>query len=371
MPRTMPRPRGLSARLKLTLSYVGFLIVAGVLLLAAVGLFLLRYVPDGNIRSDQFVPNQSDLLRVFTPVATAVSLFLLVFGVVGGWVLAGRMLRPLSRIGEVAQRVAEGSLSHRVALDGPGDEFRDLADIFDSMLDRLEAQIAESQRFAANASHELRTPLAISQTLLEVASRDPDRDVNALISRLQAVNTRAIELTEALLLLSRADRLSAERDTVDLSLVAEEAVETLVPLADRRSVTLDVAGDPVLIAGSAALVQQLIANLVHNAIVHNLPRQGTVSVHTSSQADCAIVTIENTGETIAPERVSMLIEPFQRGAERVRSADHAGVGLGLAIAERIAHAHDGSLQLAPREGGGLVVTVRLPHPSAAVRRRAV
>ncbi|WXH15516.1 HAMP domain-containing histidine kinase [Microbacterium sp. LTA6] len=361
----MPRRRGMSARLKLTLSYALIVVLAGAALLTVVGVFLLRYVPDVQIPQmlpGEFIPNRSDLLRAFTPVAILVMLFLIVGGFVGGWVLAGRMLAPLGRIGEAARLAAQGSLSHRVALEGPRDEFRDLADVFDSMLEQLEAHVAEQQRFAANASHELRTPLAISQALLEVARSDPGRDVDALIDRLQEVNTRAIDLTEALLLLSRADGRAFVREVVDLSLSSEEAVETLAPLADRRRVSLDVGGDAARALGSPALLQQLVTNLVHNAIVHNLAEGGTVTVRTYARPEAIALVVENTGAVLPPHLVAILAEPFQRGASRTRGDDHAGIGLGLAIAQRITEAHDGSLHLTPRVGGGLNVTVWLPHP---------
>lgn len=352
----------MSVRWKLTLSYAGVVVISGVLLLAAVAFFLLRYVPDVAIIADQFVPNRSDLVRAFVPVAVLVMLALLAIGLAGGWLLAGRMLAPLQRIGYATQLAAQGSLSHRVALEGSRDEFRDLADVFDSMLERLEALVSEQQRFAANASHELRTPLAISQALLEVARTDPERDVDELIARLQEVNTRAIELTEALLLLSRADRRAFTRESVDLSLVAEEAVETLMPLADGRRVSMDVGGDAARTLGSSALLQQLVTNLVHNAIVHNLPETSAVWVRTYSLPEALALVVENTGAHLPAHRVATLTEPFQRGAERTRGDDHAGVGLGLAIAQRIVQAHDGWLQLDPRPHGGLIVTVWLPHP---------
>ena len=166
-------------------------------------------------------------------------------------------------------------------MEGRNDEFRELADSFDAMLARLEAQVAEQQRFAANASHELRTPLAITQTLLEVARNDPNRDSGELIERLHAVNARAIDLTEALLLLSRADQRSFTREDVDLSLLAEEATETLLPLAERRGVTIETSGDIAPTLGSHALLLQMTTNLLHNAIVHNLPEHGTVQVNTA------------------------------------------------------------------------------------------
>lgn len=355
----------MSARLKLTLSYAGIVVVSGVLLLAAVAAYLLRYVPDVQIVADIRVPNRSDLIRAFVPVAATVMVVLLALGLGGGWILAGRMLAPLDRIGHAAQLAAQGSLSHRVALEGPRDEFRDLSDIFDSMLEQLEAHVGEQQRFAANASHELRTPLAISQAMLEVARTDPDRDVDALIARLEVVNTRAIELTEALLLLSRAERRSFTREIVDLSLLAEEAVEALLPVADRRGIRLDVGGDAAPVLGSSALLQQLVTNLVLNAVVHNQPSDGSVAVRTHARPDSVALVVENTGPVIPAHRVATLTEPFQRGAERTRSEDHAGVGLGLAIAERITQAHGGTLVLTPRAEGGLIVTVWLPHPYPA------
>ena len=359
----MDRAPGLSARLKLTLSYAGFLMLAGVLMLAAVWVVVLRYIPNGALYhmhpSWWFLFNRSDPLHGFGSIAAVVLAFLLVFGLLGGWILAGRMLAPLARITDATRRAATGSLSHRIELDGRQDEFRELADTFDAMLARLEAHIAEQQRFAANASHELRTPLAITQTLLDVAGNDPSRDSGELVDRLHALNTRAIELTEALLLLSRADQRSFTREHVDLSLIAEEATETLLPLAEKRGLTIETSGDVTPTVGSHALLLQLSTNLVHNAIVHNQPERGTVWVTTSVQPKSAVLTVENTGAKLAPQSVATLAEPFLRGTERVR-ADHAGVGLGLAIAKSITQAHDGTLTLAPRAAGGLRVTVQLP-----------
>jgi two-component system sensor histidine kinase VanS len=355
------RAPGLSVRLKLTLSYAGFLMVAGVLLLAVVWVFLLRYVPDREVLVGPggFIPTRSDLQRAFAPRAAEALAFLLVFGLVGGWLLAGRMLAPLTRITDATRMAANGSLAHRIRLPGRSDEFRELADTFDTMLARLEAQIAEQQRFAANASHELRTPLAVTQVLLDVARNDPNRDTGELVDRLHAVNTRAIDLTEALLLLSRADQRSFTREHVDLSLIAEEATEALLPFAEERGVTIETSGDVTPTIGSHALLLQLTTNLVHNAIVHNLPEQGTVWVTTSVHPKSVVLTVENTGEKLTPQLVSTLVEPFQRGTARIRT-DHAGVGLGLAIVKSITEAHDGTLTLTPRPAGGLRVTVQLP-----------
>ncbi len=368
----MDRSPGLSVRLKLTLSYVGFLMLAGALLLAVVWVFLLRYVPNDAIvipgrmvvddaigTPDLFIPGRSDLWRAFTPKAAIALAFLLVFGLAGGSILADQMLTPLTRITDATRLVATGSLSHRIRLSGHSNEFCELADAFDAMLARLEAHVAEQQRFAANASHELRTPLAVTQTLLEVARKDPNRDNSELVDRLHAINTRAIDLTEALLLLSRADQQSFARERIDLSLIAEEVTETLLPLAEKRGITIEISGDVTPTIGSHVLLLQLTTNLVHNAIVHNLPAQGTVWVTTGVHLKHVVLTVENTGEKLTPHWVATIVEPFRRGTERIHT-DRAGVGLGLAIVKRIAQAHNGTLTLTPRPDGGICVTVQLP-----------
>jgi two-component system sensor histidine kinase VanS len=349
----------LSVRLKLTLSYAGFLMVAGAVLLAAVWVFMLRDLPEVSVGPGGADTGRYVLVRNFAPAAGAALVFLLVFGLLGGWILSGRMLAPLTRITDATRMAANGSLSHRIQLEGRKDEFRELADSFDAMLARLEAHVAEQQRFAANASHELRTPLAVTQTLLDVARNDPNRHTGELVERLHFVNARAIDLTEALLLLSRADQRSFTPEHVDLSLIAEEATETLLPLAEKRGLTIETSGDTTPTIGSHALLLQLTTNLVHNAIVHNLPEQGTVWVTTSVHPESAVLTVENTGDKLAPQRVVTLAEPFERGTKRIRT-DHGGVGLGLAIVKSITQAHDGTLTLTPRAAGGLSVTVQLP-----------
>jgi two-component system sensor histidine kinase VanS len=356
----------MSVRLKLTLSYAAFLLLASALLLAAVWVFLLRYVPDRAllIGADTGIngvfPVRSNLLHIFAPRAAAVLAFVLVVGLVGGWVLAGRILAPLTQIADAARTTGKGSLSHRIRMTGRRDEFRELSDAFDSMLDQLQSHVAEQQRFAANASHELRTPLAISRTLLDVARKDPTRVRGELIERLHTVNQRAIDLTEALLVLSRGDRGDFTRESVDLSLLAEEAAETLLPLAERRRITLEVTGGVARTNGSPQLLLRMVTNLVQNAIVHNVPTDGAVTVRTESHGDASVLQVENTGRRLPPELLPTLTEPFQRGTERIRTDEHAGAGLGLAIVHSIVRAHDGSLDLGPGSTGGLRVTVRLP-----------
>jgi two-component system sensor histidine kinase VanS len=358
------RSPGMSVRLKLTLSYAAFLMAAGAMLLTVVWVFLLRDGLEGVL---SFHP--SDFMRaldpsnfgprVFGAAAALVMIFLLIFGLVGGWILAGRMLAPLTRITDATRMAGEGSLSHRINLEGRQDELRELADAFDAMLAQLEAHVAEQQRFAANASHELRTPLAVAQTLLEVARDDPNREPSELVDRLHAVNTRAIDLTEALLLLSRTDQRTLSKENVDMSLIAEEATETLLPLAEEHGITIETSGEIAPTIGSQALLLQMATNLLHNAIVHNRADQGSVWVTTGVQPEAVVLTVENAGDKLSPQLVTTLTEPFQRGTERVRS-DHTGVGLGLAIVKSITKAHDGALTIVPRPDGGLRVTVELP-----------
>lgn len=375
------RSGGISARMKLTLSYAGAFGIAG-MLVVAVGwaVVLLRdYFPPLDILLHAAIPSQlrQFMVQFIVPGSIAVVVALTGFGFLIGWFIAGRMLAPLTRIGEVARLASRGSLSHRVALKGRRDEFRDLADVFDTMLERLEGHMVEQQRFAANASHELRTPLAIMRTQIEVAQADPDRDVDALLARLHQVNGHAIDLTEALLLLARADGQAFERAPVDLSLLAEEAVETLLPIAERRGITIETKGDPAHVIGSPPLLLQLVTNLLHNAVVHNLPAGGMIGLRVSVMPTGVVLAIANTGPTVGPDLLTTLTEPFQRGAGRTRRADtqpvgavtgvatgpleHRGLGLGLAIVQSIVRAHGATLRLIARTEGGLLAEVWFPR----------
>ncbi|MGI8713007.1 MAG: sensor histidine kinase [Solirubrobacteraceae bacterium] len=366
-----------TVRLRLTLLYGGLFLVSGVALLAimyllfrqttGVDLIVPTGTPHGSTSADaltklrftQLVRRHTEDLHqglLHAGIALAV---MTVVSIALGWLVAGRVLRPLRAMTATTRQISARNLNKRLALSGPRDELKDLADTIDGLLARLQAHVAEQQRFAANASHELRTPLAITQTLLDVASNDPGRDIGALVDRLQAVNTRAIDLTEALLLLSRAGQRSFTREHVDLSPIAEEATETLLPFAEKFGVTIETSGDTTPTIGSPALLLQMATNLVHNAIVHNLPEQGTVWVTTSVHPKSVVLTVENTGQKLTKQPLSTLVEPFQRGIERIRT-DHAGVGLGLAIVKSITQAHDGTLTLTLRAAGGLSVTVQLP-----------
>lgn len=366
-----------TVRLRLTMLYGSLFLVSGTLLLATTYLIFRRasgvnlIVANGparegdgaaaavELRYAQLVRHSTDALHQGLLRSLIVLAIMTVISIALGWLIAGRVLRPLRAMTATTLQISERNLDSRLALPGPRDELKDLADTIDGLLARLETHVAEQRRFAANASHELRTPLATTQTLLDVARNDPGIDHRKLVERLREVNTQAIDLTEALLLLSRASQGSFAREHVDLSLMAEEAAEALLPLAEQRGVTVETSGEATPAIGSPALMQRLVTNLVHNAIVHNLRQDGRVWVTTGVQADGVALTVENTGETLLPESASMLVEPFLRGTERVRT-DHGGVGLGLAIVKSIAQAHGGTLTLVPRAGGGLGVTVQLP-----------
>ena len=378
-PRRMLHLPSRTVRLRLTLLYSGLFLISGVALVASSYLIFRAntgvdlIVPHGgnsaSTNSDAYLQvrqayetlvqrHRHGLHQGLIQSGIALAIMTIV-SIVLGWLVAGRVLRPLRAMTATTRQISERNLNERLALSGPSDELKDLADTIDGLLARLQAHVAEQQRFAANASHELRTPLSLTQTLLDVARKDPNRDNGELVDRLHEVNTRAIDLTEALLLLSRADQRSFALEQVDLSLMAEEAIETLLPLAEKHGVTIETSGDVTPTLGSEALLLQLTTNLVHNAIVHNLPAGGTVWVTTNVQPNGVVLTVENTGDELTPQLVSTLVEPFQRGTQRIHT-DQAGVGLGLAIVRSITQAHDGTLTLAPRTAGGLCVTVQLP-----------
>lgn len=355
------RGRGLSVRVKLTLSYAGFLLLAG-LAVFAVGILLLRFVPDGNLvlLEGGWAPNRSNLMEVFVRYATWALIALVIIGVVGGWFLAGWMLSPLGRITTVVRRTGQGALDERVALPGRGDELTDLADAFDGMLDRVQRTIDEERRFAANASHELRTPLSIIRTMVEVAQSDPEgRDVDGLLDRIALTNERAIASTEALLLLARAGRGDASTEPVDLAALAAEAIDDARERAD--GVRIKTALHPAPVRANRTLLTRAVANLVQNALVHNLPTGGRMSVSTDTAPDGAgVLTVSNTGPVIDPAVAQTLTEPFVRGGGRSRRPGDDGAGLGLAIIASVVRASGGTLDiLAPAEGG-LRVRITLP-----------
>jgi two-component system sensor histidine kinase VanS len=359
------REPGVSVRIKLALSYAGFLVVAGIALFV-VGFLLLRFVPTGAIfvADGGWAPNRSDLIEVFIRYASWAMAALVIFGLVGGWLLAGLVLRPLGRITDAATHARDGDFHHRVALPGPRNELTDLADTLDAMLDRVEHTIDEERRFAANASHELRTPHAIIRTLVEVAQADAEgRDIGVVLQRIASTNDRAIATTEALLALSRAGRDGSglRRSAVDLSALVAEAIGAERTDAAARGIRFDASFAPAIVSGDPTLLAQLAANLVRNAVVHNSSRDDSdggwvrVAVWNSSPVE---LIVENSGPVLDPSVVATLTEPFVRGAGRTRAAGD-GAGLGLAIVASIVRAHGGALSVNAVPEGGLHVRVVL------------
>ena len=363
------RPAGLSLRMQLTLSYAAFIVVVG-LAFVVVGFLLLRFVPEGNLSLDDgvggAVPDRSDLMRVFVKYTVWALLLLAVLGLGGGWIVAGSMLKPLTRITEAARLVRDGSLDHRIRLPGGQNELAGLADTFDEMLDRLYEAFAVQERFAANAAHELRTPLAVTATMLEVALRDPEvQDYPALLQRLRITNDRAVGLTESLLRLADANAISAVAEPVALDRVVGTAVAENTDEAVRRGVAITPRLGAAPVVGDPDLLAQLAANLVQNAVRHSgAAGSAVVSTDTDGHRGTVCLRVESTGATFTAQAAARLAEPFLRGAGRVVTGDR-GYGLGLALVQRIAEVHGGSLAIVPRAGGGLVITVELPADAPA------
>jgi signal transduction histidine kinase len=285
--------------------------------------------------------------------------------VVVGWVLAGRVLRPVAAITESARRASETRLSERLALSGPRDEITELADTYDAMLDRLEHAFDAQRRFTADASHELRTPLTVARTAIEVVLAKPRRSPEQLEEMARDVHTalnRAERLVDSLLTLTRSQYLVHHHDEVDLATIAEDALDLrAAQLAGGVTVRTELGAAPAI--GDRALLDQLVGNLVDNAIRHNVP-DGWLAVSTGRGADGPFVTVANSGPVIDPERVPGLFEPFQRAGGRARSGE-GGLGLGLAIVRSVANAHHAEIESVANPAGGLTVTISLPDQGAS------
>jgi signal transduction histidine kinase len=319
----------------------------------------------------QFARDRDDTLNTLL-VASLVAL-----GAVGvtaggfGWLLAGRALRPLQQITTTARRVADRSLHERIALDGPHDEIKDLADTFDAMLERLDRSFDSQRRFVANASHELRTPLTINRTLIEVALDDSQANeaLRQLGSTLLAVNQRHERLIDGLLTLASSEQGIADPTPADLADIARHVSTESQAMA--RAAGIDIHADlrPAPVTGDPVLLERLAQNLVDNAIRYNVPAHGEITMITGTAGDRAHLTVENTGPPVPPYEVPALFEPFRRlrATERLAGSAAAsspgrGAGLGLSIVRSVAHTHGGDVHATPRQDGGLIVQVRLPAP---------
>jgi len=278
-----------------------------------------------------------------------------------GWVVAGRALRPLRAITTATQQISEEDLHRRLAMPGPRDELTNLADTIDGLLARLQAAFEGQQNFVANASHELRTPLAASRTMLEVALADPAASAAALRSACQDVLTEERHqerLIDALLTLARSQRGLDRRKPLDLGAITTDILRTREPDAASRDVTVSasIASAPVL--GDDGLLRQLAANLIDNALRHNVSH-GTLSIHVTSDRDHSTLKVANTGPVISPDEIGRLLQPFQRLSSR-RPAGDDGLGLGLPIVAAITRAHHATLLVSPGDRGGLNIEASFP-----------
>jgi signal transduction histidine kinase len=277
-----------------------------------------------------------------------------------GWLVSGRALMPVRSITEAARRASELRLGQRLALTGPDDELKELADTFDVMLERLDAAFTSQKRFVANAAHELRTPLTAMRTAIEVTLSKPTRtpdQLEAMAARIQRSVERAEATVEALLTLATSEIGSAAEEAIDLATAAEDALDAAHTAIDQRHLRVDAALEPSLARGDRMLLERMIANLVENAVRHNNP-SGWIGIRTIQHADSAVFEIANTGPTVLAEQIPTLFEPFARAKQRLNSSD--GVGLGLSIASAIARAHNATIAARPRPGGGLDMSVTIP-----------
>lgn len=384
-PSQVPALLRSTIRVRLTALYGGMFLIAGVVLLGTVYLLVRQSLMEGSLKlslepntymtvnGQPMAPGQFDRWLATQQIHqrdTALNsllrqslLALLLLAVVAfgfGYVMAGRVLRPLGRITAIAREVAGSNLHRRIDIDGPDDEFKELADTFDDMLDRLDRSLESQRKFVANASHELRTPLAINRTLLEVALGDPEAGVELkqLGKTLLATNERSEGLIEGLLLLARSDNELTDRKPVDLAEVARRALNQTGAEAAERGVELREDLAEAVLQGNGVLLERVAMNLVQNAVRYNRP-DGWVDVSTDTGAGVAVLTVVNTGPVVPAYEVDNMFEPFRRlRTERV--ASDKGVGLGLSIVRSIVRAHGGWIEVEPREEGGLMMRIGFP-----------
>jgi signal transduction histidine kinase len=371
----------LTIRARLTLVYGGLFLLAGLLLLGVCYVLVYQRLngntliagstappgmeppPDGSVFVRQIKEDVTTDTRQVLLTQGGIALGVIALAATAfGWLIAGRLLQPLHQVTATARRIADApdrGLHERIALAGPHDEVKELADTFDVMLARLDQAFDGQRRFIANASHELRTPLTLNRTLLEVAI-DPEEatpELRQLGRTLLAVNARHEQLIDGLLLLARSERQVTDRSFVDLADIVEHVTAQLPP----GKAAVDCSPQEAPTTGNAVLLERLVHNLVENGVLHNLPHGGWVHVTCGTRHDGTVgVTVSNTGPVVPRYEVPRLFEPFRRfGAERV-AAGVPGAGLGLSIVRAVARAHGGHVHAEPRDGGGLVVTVILP-----------
>ncbi|MFZ0191152.1 MAG: HAMP domain-containing sensor histidine kinase [Streptosporangiaceae bacterium] len=355
MSQSLPR---ITLRMQLALLYAGFLTFGAALLLVPI-LTIHQAVPegaDGRVIAGIQANTQAQEIR-----AAATLIGLVALSLVAGWLIAGRFLRPLRTITATARHISASNLNQRLALTGRNDEFKDLGETLDSLFERLEASFESQRHFVANASHELRTPLAAERTLLQVALADPEARAETLRETCQQVlvlGDQQERLIEALLTLASSERGVEQWEPFDLAEVTAKVVADRSLQAAEQSIHVQTAFTVAPATGDPNLVESLVANLVDNALRHNVPR-GRVEVWTTMAAGRASIRIRNTGPVVPQYELDRLFQPFQQlGHERIRHGD--GYGLGLAIARAIAIAHKAALTATARSEGGLDIEVSFP-----------
>lgn len=367
----MSRPRPLlrlltSVRTRFTVAYAALLAGTGVVLVALFYTYIgvAGFVSPGVAPTEAADTGDLPVVEASTPadpiaanigfIGLAILVVLAAMWV--GWFVAGRLLRPLDSIHRAALDVSRGDMSTRVPPLAPEDEFARLAHVFNGMLDRIQQSIDTHRRFAANASHELRTPLATNKAMLALAADRPDEtDFAQLVARLDAVNQHNIDTVEALLDLADAEQTISDPQTVDLAEVVRDQLDIVRNGAQARQLTISEYLGPARVAGSGVLLTRLVANLLGNAVRHNM-RGGTILVRTDTLDGIAELRVENSGAALSTTEVSTFTEPFVRHQGRTDPAEDGGLGLGLAIVSSIARAHRARLMLRPRLGGGMIVT---------------
>ena len=386
------RRRVLTIRARLSLSYAALVAGCGAVLITLVYLYM-RYVPtydlqirmptveldpspdrgpatelDPTIDIDQVelaspleIRSVDDILdNLLTASLIALGILIIIGGIIG-WIMAGRIIKPLSVINTAANRAANGTLHHRIDMGGPQDEIRELSMTFDRMLHSLEQSFEAQQRFAANASHELRTPLTTVKTMIDVTLADPDIDpveLRALAERIRDVNQSNIDTVEALLDLASASSIPIAREHVDIATVTEDVIGELTAEFTKTNLTVTSRTRPAWTVGNPVLIRHAISNLLRNASRHN-HTGGRITVHVTTTATAAQVVVKNTGAVISPDSVDRLAEPFARAHGRTVTRG-SGHGLGLAIVAAIARAHDSALSLTANPDGGLTAQLDFP-----------
>jgi signal transduction histidine kinase len=378
-----------TVRLRLTLLYSGLFLASAAGLLA-IAYALVAHQLSGPMRArsagsppvptpsphapgvvtssggaDQLQAQQAADLHQFLVTCGIALAIMAVVAVVLGWVVAGRVLRPLRVMTSTTRHISERNLHHRLALPGPSDELKDLGDTIDGLLDRLEGAFDAQRRFVANASHELRTPLTVSRALLQVALEDPHLTLDTLRSTCHdvlAAQDEQDQLIEALLILARSQRGLDHRAPLDLAVIVKDMLRSHAPNAGAGHVTINAAVNTAPIQGDARLIERLVSNLIENALRYNIPN-GQVQITADTRDGHATLHVANTGPPVPPDQVERLLQPFQR-LTADRRGQHDGLGLGLSIVAAIANAHHATLSARSGQHGGLDIHISFPTPTA-------